>query len=135
VYTPGPDGTAMPFTEVFAALGLRRPSSTAVDVDALRAATAGDDALRAVLVTAVCGVLLAAVSLVDPELAVIGGEWGGDLVPDVAQGLGEAVRQVPVAAARVTAPQMAGARADAVERLRSAIVERTRSTQDTGVTV
>ena len=126
VYTPGPDGTAVPFTEVFAALGLRRPSSTAVDVDALRAATAEDAALRAVLVTAVCGVLLAAVSLVDPEMAVLGGEWGGDLVPDVAARLGGAARHVPVYAARVTGPQLAGARADAVERLRSAIVARSR---------
>lgn len=126
LYTPGPDGTAMPFTAVFAALGLRRPSSTAVDVDALRAATAGDEALRAVLATAVCGVLLAAVSLVDPEIAVLGGEWGADLVPDVTERLGTAARHVPVTAGRVAEPQLAGARADAVERLRAAIVARTR---------
>lgn len=126
LYTPGPDGTAMPFTEVFAALGLRRPSSTAVDVDALRAATAEDAGLRAVLVTAVCGALLAAVSLVDPQIAVLGGEWGADLVPDVSERLAGAVRNVPVTSARVTEPQLAGARADAVERLRSAIVARTR---------
>ncbi|WP_459711341.1 ROK family transcriptional regulator [Actinophytocola sp. KF-1] len=125
LYTPGPGGLAMPFTEVFAALGLRRPSSTAVDVGALRAA-ADDPARRAVLATAVCGALLAAVSLVDPQLAVLGGEWGADLVPDVAERLAAAARHVPVTAARVAEPQLAGARADAVERLRSAIVARTR---------
>ena len=35
VSTVGPDGAAMPLTEVFAALGLRRPGSTAIDVPAL----------------------------------------------------------------------------------------------------
>ncbi len=126
VYTPGPDGSAVPFTEVFAALGLRRPSSTAVDVDALRAATVEDEALRTVLVTAVCGVLQAAVSLVDPKLAVLGGEWGGDLVADVAKRLTRAVRPVPVTAAHVTEPQLTGARTDAVKLLRSTIIARTR---------
>jgi predicted NBD/HSP70 family sugar kinase len=126
LYTAGPDGTAMPLTQVFADTGLRRPSSAAIDVEALRAATAGDSAeaaaLRGVLARAVCGALLAAVSLVDPALAVLGGEWGRDLVPDVAEELGGGARRVPVVAARVPDPQLAGARADAVERLRSAIV-------------
>ena len=35
VPTVGPDGLAMPLTEVFAALGLRRPGSTAIDVPKL----------------------------------------------------------------------------------------------------
>lgn len=123
----GPDGTVMPLTEVFAALGLRRPSSTAIDVDALHAATAGDAALREVLAKAVCGALLAAVSFLDPEIAVLGGDWGPDLVSAVTDQLTGGTRHVPVAAARVTDPQLAGARADAVERLRSAIVASARA--------
>ncbi|HEX6358366.1 ROK family transcriptional regulator [Actinophytocola sp.] len=127
LYTVGPNGTAMPLTEVFASTGLRRPASTAVDVDALRAATAGDSALRAVLASAVCGALLAAVSLVDPEIAVLGGEWGRDFVPDVEDQLRRAARRVPVVAARVDEPQLTGARAHAVEELREVIIEPTRA--------
>jgi hypothetical protein len=78
-----------------------------------------------VLATAVCGALLAAISLVDPEIAVLGGDWGPDLVPDVAARLAGGARHVPVVAARVTDPHMTGARATAVERLRAAIVATT----------
>ncbi|MBB4908480.1 ROK family transcriptional regulator [Actinophytocola algeriensis] len=127
LYTAGPGGRAMPFTEVFAGLGLRRPSSTAIDVAALRTAVTGAAAAspRAVLATAVCGALLAAISLVDPEIAVLGGDWGPDLVPDVAARLAGEARHVPVVAARVTDPHLTGARATAVERLRAAIVATT----------
>ncbi|MYS14199.1 ROK family transcriptional regulator, partial [Streptomyces sp. SID4982] len=62
VCTTGPDGTAMPLTEVFAALGLRRPDSTAVDVDALEAAVTADDSTAQALARAVAGVLSAAVA-------------------------------------------------------------------------
>ncbi|MCO6717112.1 ROK family transcriptional regulator, partial [Streptomyces sp. CHB19.2] len=44
LFTEGPRGRAMPFTEVFAELGLRRAESTAIDVGALRAAALGDSA-------------------------------------------------------------------------------------------
>src|SRR6476469_5345793 len=80
VCTAGPDGVAMPLIEVFGSLGLRHPSSTAIDAGAVRAAT---PATRAVLAGAVSGALLAAVCLADPELAVIGGEWGPGLVDDI----------------------------------------------------
>jgi predicted NBD/HSP70 family sugar kinase len=119
LYTPGPAGTAMPFTEVFAGLDLRRPSSTAIDVTAVRTA---DAPVRAAVVTAVCGALLAAISLVDPEIAVLGGDWGPEFASEVAAKLGEGARHVPVVPARVADPQLTGARATAVDHLRAAIV-------------
>src|SRR6476619_6630413 len=66
--TEGPDGRAVRLTEVFAHLGLRRPGSTAIDVELLRKrvgeAAAGDSTLVA-LGTAVLGVLGAAIALAD----------------------------------------------------------------------
>ncbi len=44
VLTTGPDGRALPFIEVFGALHLRRPGSTAIDVDALLDAARADAA-------------------------------------------------------------------------------------------
>ncbi|SMD24044.1 ROK family transcriptional regulator [Kibdelosporangium aridum] len=119
VSTTGPDGTAMPLTEVFAALGLRQPSSTAIDTVALRAASAEH---RESIARAVCGVLMAAVSLVDPEIAVIGGEWGPDLAENIDRHQG--TRKVPLVKAQIRDPAMTGARTHAVQELRSAIVSR-----------
>jgi len=120
VCTAGPDGVAMPLIEVFGSLGLRHPSSTAIDAGAVRAAT---PATRAVLAGAVSGALLAAVCLADPELAVIGGEWGPGLVDDIDEHLAAAPRRVPVVAAQVTDPALTGARDHAVESLRTAVIE------------
>ncbi|WP_031509188.1 ROK family transcriptional regulator [Streptomyces megasporus] len=128
LYTAGPDGTAMPFTRVFAELGLRREGSTAVDVAALRAAAfgAGEEAARtrAALARAVCGVVAAAVALTDPRLVVVGGPWGVE--PEMTEAIGEELartpRGVPVVAARVEAPELVGARDRAVEELRNLIV-------------
>ncbi|GAA2430556.1 ROK family transcriptional regulator [Streptomyces macrosporus] len=137
LYTPGPDGTAMPFTRVFAELGLRRAGSTAIDVEALRAAAfgAGEEAgrVRAVLARAVCGVVAAAVALADPRLVVVGGAWGA--APEMTEAIGEecakAPRGVPVVAARVETPELVGARGRAVEGLRELIVAALRPTPPT----
>jgi predicted NBD/HSP70 family sugar kinase len=128
VLTVGPDGATVPFTEVFAALGLRRPGSTAIDVDALRAevGSATDTATIAVLSRAVCGVLAAAVALADPELVVVGGTWGTDpaVLDAITTELRQLSRPVPVRAARVTdQPALAGARDQALHLLRSAIAD------------
>ncbi|MFF7355815.1 ROK family transcriptional regulator [Streptomyces filipinensis] len=128
VSTAGPDGTAMPLTEVFAVLGLRRPGSTAVDAAALATAVEGDGErareVRDALARAVGGVLTAVVSLTDPELIVIGGEWGRH--PGVTAAIdahfARGPRPVRIAAASVTAPELTAARSRAVDELRSLIV-------------
>ncbi|MYQ49471.1 ROK family protein, partial [Streptomyces sp. SID4985] len=129
VWVPGPDGTAMPLTEVFAALGLRRDDSTAIDADAVRAAVTGDGGtdparVRDALARAVGGVLSAAVALTDPDVVVVGGEWGGlpVMIDAIRHQVTGGPRPVPVTAATVTAPELTGARARAVEELRDLIV-------------
>ncbi|MEU6241924.1 ROK family transcriptional regulator [Streptomyces sp. NPDC047024] len=129
VCVPGPDGTAMPLTEVFAALGLRRDDSTAIDADAVRAAVTGDGGtdparVRDALARAVGGVLSAAVALTDPDVVVVGGEWGGlpVMIDAIRHQVTGGPRPVPVTAATVTAPELTGARARAVEELRDLIV-------------
>lgn len=128
VCTEGPDGMALPLTEVFAVLGFRREGSTAIDVEALQNAVgAGGDAagrLRAVLARAVCGVLSAAVALADPQLVVLGGTWGSEpaTARAIAGEFADSPRSVPVSPARVTDPEMAGARAHAVEQLRELVI-------------
>jgi predicted NBD/HSP70 family sugar kinase len=118
--TVGPGGVAMPFIEVFGALGVRRTGSTAIDVPRLLAAAetdAGD------LARAVCGVLSAAVALADPELVLLGGPWGASVRDAVADEFARAPRHVPVEAASVDdEPALAGARATALRQLRDAVV-------------
>jgi predicted NBD/HSP70 family sugar kinase len=129
VITAGPDGAAMRFLDVFGALGLRHPESTAIDLGALNAAIAdarsGGIVLRA-LARAVGGVVSSVVALCDPELVVLGGPWGGrpevvDAVRAAAVGLR---RPVEVRAAVVTeqAP-LSGARTAAVRTLGNSIVD------------
>ncbi|MCN9242588.1 ROK family transcriptional regulator [Streptomyces sp. RY43-2] len=132
LWTVGPDGTAMLFTEVFAALGLRRPGSTAIDTAALVAeSTAGADRaarLRTALARAIGGVLAAAVSLADPRMIVIGGEWGAqaDIVAEVREHFARTPRPVPVAVATLARPDLVGARTKAVDELRALIVRSAR---------
>jgi len=132
VVTLGPDGAGVPFTEVFAALGLRRPGSTAIDVDALRAmlgSTEGAGVLD-VLARAVGGVLAAAVAFADPEVVVVGGTWGHHpaVLDAIADELRQGPRPVVVRAPRVTdQPALAGARHRALQQLRSTIVGASRS--------
>jgi predicted NBD/HSP70 family sugar kinase len=127
--TIGPHGQAMRLIDVFAELGLRRAGSTAIDVDRLLAAVGGQQpqagATRRALGAAVSGALAAVVALADPELIVIGGAWGAH--PVVLGAIDAAFtrmpRHVPVRAAALRAePSLAGARADALRRLRAVIV-------------
>jgi predicted NBD/HSP70 family sugar kinase len=120
--TTGPDGRAMPFTDVFAALRLRQPSSTAIDVPALLAASAD---VLAVVGTAVAGVLAAAVALADPAHIVLGGPWGSrpPVLGAVRSAFARLPRHVPVRAATVAdEPSLAGVRTHALQSLRDAII-------------
>ncbi len=129
--TVGPDGRAVPLTEVLATLGLHRPGGTAVDVDALRAAVVRDPGVATALARAVGGVLAALVALADPAVVVVGGPWGRDprVLDAVVAESRHLTRRVPVRAARLTddAP-MTGARRHALVGLRAAITGSVRST-------
>jgi len=138
--TAGPHGRAMPLTEVFSELGLRRPGSTAVDVGRLLTAATGPEpgaaATRRALGQAVSGALAAIVALTDPELVIIGGSWGshpavlGAITADTAR----LPWPVPVRGAELTEePSLAGARLDALSRLRSDIVAAVRAGKATPV--
>jgi predicted NBD/HSP70 family sugar kinase len=121
VVTVGPGGEAMRLVEVFAALGLHRPGSTAIDVTPLQRA-AGDDLARAV-----AGVLPAAVALADPAVILLGGPWARAVLPGVRREFARAPRHVPVELAAVEQePALAGAREVALRQLRDAIVSRVR---------
>ena len=127
--TVGPRGQALPFIEVFSELGLRRTGSTAIDVERLRtAATSGEPraaATRHTLGQAVGGVLAAVVALTDPELIIIGGSWGSSpvILETITADAVRLPRAVPVRGAELTGnPSLAGARIDALSRLRSDII-------------
>jgi predicted NBD/HSP70 family sugar kinase len=119
----------MRLIDVFGALDLRRPGSTAIDVDRLLAAATGPPpeaaAIRQILAQAVGGILAAAVALADSGLIVIGGSWGSQTVilEAIAAEATRLPRPVPVQAATLTAePALTGARTDALDRLRSRII-------------
>jgi predicted NBD/HSP70 family sugar kinase len=123
VLTAGPGGVAMRLTDVFDALGLRRPGTTAIDVPALLRAVERDAELLAALSQAVAGVLSAAVALADPAVLLIGGPWGPVVRAAVARELARAPRHVGVEAAAIDdEPALAGAREAALQQLRDAIV-------------
>jgi predicted NBD/HSP70 family sugar kinase len=91
-------------------------------------------ALRHALGQAVSGVLAAAVALTDPELVIIGGSWGSH--PLVLQSISAAATRLPrhvriQAAQLAVEPSLAGARTDALTRLRSGIIA-TACTASTG---
>ena len=115
--TTGPGGVAMPLTEVFAALGLRRPGSTAIDVDALLAGPYED------LARAVSGVVSALVALADPAVVLLGGPWGPAVLEAVRAEVARAPRHVPIEAAAVgEEPALTAAREAALHQLRDAVV-------------
>src|SRR3954447_23675894 len=137
--TRGPPCRALPFTEVFAELHLRRPNSTAIDVPALLSAvdTGGDPAtdVLATLADAVCGVLAAVVALTDPQFVVVGGTWG--TCPVVLQAVSDRSGRLPrsalVRAASVTSePSLTGARHQALRDLRAVILTRGSARPDAG---
>ena len=127
--TTGPQGQATRLIDVFGELGLRRAGSTAIDTDRLLTTVSGDQpqaaAVRHTLGQAVSGVLAAVVALSDPELIVIGGSWGAHplILDAITTAFTRMPRHVAVCAAKLRAePSLAGARTDALNRLRLAIV-------------
>jgi predicted NBD/HSP70 family sugar kinase len=127
--TAGPDGRAAPFIEVFGQLGLRRPGSTAIDPERLVAAVTGPEptasATRHALGQAVSGVLAAIVALADPQAVIIGGSWGSHpvILGTIVTAAERLLRPVPVRGAGLTGnPSFAGARTNALTRLRAAII-------------
>jgi predicted NBD/HSP70 family sugar kinase len=127
VITRGPRGRAIPFTELFADLRLRRNDSTAVDIDAVLRAIEGTRAprVRTALAEAISGVLTALVTLADPRVIVVGGTWGPQpaILESVVAEFSRQPRHVPVQAAQVTdEPSLAGARHHALHELRSTIL-------------
>ncbi|SDL41040.1 ROK family transcriptional regulator [Nonomuraea jiangxiensis] len=126
--TAGPGGGATPLIEVFGLLGLRRPGSTAIDVDRLLAAATGTGpraaGVRAALGEAVRGALTAITSLADPDHIIVGGPWGQD--PAILTALRDAAARHPrgpvLCPATVPAPSFAGVRADALTRLRDGVI-------------
>ena len=127
--TVGPEGRAMPLTEVFRELGLRQAGTTAIDVPALLTAFDGhgaaDGQVRTAVGTALSGVLAALVAVCDPEVVILGGEWGGHpaVIDTVRARFRESPRHVPIRPAAVTAePALSGARSRALSDLRTAIV-------------
>ena len=124
--TIGPDGGAVRLIEAFGRLGLRRPGSTAIDVDRLlEKLAATDDSVRRAVATAVTGVLAAITALADPEAIIVGGPWGGhpDMIDAIGQAFAEAPRRAPVRAAALTErAAFTGARQAAITRLRATII-------------
>src|ERR1700722_7629631 len=125
--TTGPHGQATRLIEVFGELSLRRAGSTAIDAGRLLHAVSGQDAaaagVRRALGQAISGVLAAIVALADPGLVAGGGSWGRHpaVLEVISSAFGRLPRHMPVRAAALTdQPSLAGARSDAVARLRSA---------------
>jgi predicted NBD/HSP70 family sugar kinase len=81
VPTGGPGGQSMRLVQCFARWGLLRPGTAAIDVPALTAvldgATAADRERRAEVVTALSGALSGVTALLNPQVLVLGGPWGG----------------------------------------------------------
>ena len=124
--TVGPGGVAMPLTEVFAALGLRRARSTAIDSEVLLSRP-HDDVARAV-----SGVLSALVALADPAVVLLGGTWGPAILDAVRVEFERAPRHVPIqAAADQDEPALNAARASALDQLRNAVVATARGREHT----
>lgn len=131
--TAGPGGIAMPFTQVFGALGLRLPGSTAVDVEAVCAlfARGHTDAASSdgagTLVRAVSGVLAACVALADPDVVVVGGRWGAEpaFLTTLQEEFTRQPRHVPLVPAAVHAEApLAGAREEGLRLLRRVIIDK-----------
>jgi predicted NBD/HSP70 family sugar kinase len=133
IVTVGADGQATRFIDFFGDLGLRQPGSTAIDVPRLLAVAAnpgGDTAVRHQIGQAISGVLAALTELADPRFVVVGGPWGNDpaIFAAVTAATARFRRQVGIHAATVTSePSLAGARAEALRQLRTAIIASARN--------
>ncbi|TDC89545.1 ROK family transcriptional regulator [Saccharopolyspora aridisoli] len=121
VITTGPDGSAIHFTEFFRETSLRQSATAAIDVDALRARY-GD--VLPQLADAIRGVVLAMIAFADPQLVVLGGTWGRDPeVLDALTGASAAPREVAYTRSTLDDPELAGARAHAIDVLRTRIIQ------------
>jgi predicted NBD/HSP70 family sugar kinase len=132
VVVPGPDGRPMPLIGVFGELGLRHVGSTAVDVDRLVSGLRGADGSRLArdLAVAISAVLDAAIAFADPAFVVVGGPWGPSLVTPLRMAIGEHARTISVEEPLHTDdPSLSGARAAAVDALRSEVIARSRIVQ------
>ncbi|MEU5908224.1 ROK family transcriptional regulator [Micromonospora sp. NPDC047467] len=120
--TTGPNGQATRLIDVFADLDLRHAGTTAIDVERVhRLPAAGTAALG----HAVSGVLAAIVALADPRLVLIGGSWGTHpvILDAITTAFDRMPRHVEVRPARLTdEPSLTGARAEALDRLRAAVI-------------
>ncbi len=128
VVTSGRDGRATQLIDVFEQLDLRRPRSTAIDVDRLVAAIEddADEQVRRVLGQALGGTLAAIAALADPETVVVGGPWGTHpvVLETIDAAAGNLPRRLAVRAAQLMAePSLTGARAEALSRLRQSVVD------------
>jgi predicted NBD/HSP70 family sugar kinase len=126
--TTGIDGRACALIDVFAALGLNQPNSTAIDVNALIAAIDSPrQRATQVIAAAIGGVLCAAIAMADPEVVVLGGPWGTHpvVLRSVREHAAALPRSVAVRPAFVAeAAPLAGARQHAIESLRAAVRQR-----------
>jgi len=126
IIVPGP--SAARFIDVFGLLGLRQPETTSIDVPRLLAVATGpgsDAAVRESIAQAVSGVLAALTALADPEFVVVGGPWGAQpaILEVITARAARLPRPVAIRPAAVTSePSLAGARAESLSLLRSAIL-------------
>nr|WP_246242377.1 ROK family protein [Flexivirga aerilata] len=126
VVVAGPRGKAMPFTEVFAKLGLRQRDSTALDVDAVLRLLDRDPGP---VVRALAGVVAGVVAFADPSELVLGGPWAAPAVAPVRAELSSYPRDVVVREARVPDDAASrGVRDGAVALLRDRVLEQVRGT-------
>lgn len=117
VVVAGPQGRAMPITEVFREMGLRQPNSSAIDIARVQDALQ-DEGSAAVLGRALAGVVGAFVALSDPEFTVVAGAWGDLAVPCLDAALRDHPRPAAVVSAVVEQPSLVGVRDGAVSALR-----------------
>ena len=121
VPTVGPDGLAMPLTEVFAALGLRRPGSTAIDVPTLLRAEEHEGAWQGGRRRAIGGGRARRPGGRADRRAV--GSRPARARARSQRAFGEAARHVPVEPAGIDdEPALTGAREAALQQLRDTIV-------------
>lgn len=124
VPTRGPGGRTLRLVQCFAEWGLTRPGTAAIDVPALTRLLEGDGEadLRDEVVDAVGSALSGVAALLNPQVLVLGGPWGGSggLPAGLAAALADAPVPVEVRLAAVgpEAP-LVGARISALDRARA----------------
>jgi predicted NBD/HSP70 family sugar kinase len=122
VLTRGPGGRTARLVQCFAEWGLQRPGTAAIDVPALTRLLDSASELRDEVIEALALALSSVTALLNPQVLVLGGPWGGhpELAPRLAAALAEA--PVPVALRVATAgadAPLIGARHTALEQARA----------------